>query len=1472
MPQINRVRVNNVKYNNGTQTYDDFKMEFSCSNTLYDLANGGGKSLLMLLLLQNLIPNCHLDEKQPIEKLFRGNDSSNVIHSLIEWRLDDGDKSGYKYMVTGFCARKGTENAGNSENKKDTAAFDYYNYVIFYNAYNENDINNLSLQDNSEKITYNGLKKQLRTLQSDNSFVVVSNIFENKKGEYQRFISEHGLYESEWEIIRGINKTEGHVRGYFEQNYRTSRKIVEDLLIEKIIQKAFMAKTNKLLNDEEDMAKTLLDIKDKIIELSKKKSEISKFDRQSDVAQDFINKTSTLQNVYGDKNIIEDSIVKTYNTVKSNINSKNEEQASIESEIYNINKEDMEIEKNLQTIKLQSMKNKLSKTQEELEASENKFGSEKLKAHGVDNEINLREAKNYFIDFLECKNKHSEIKELLQNIFKANETLITDLNILAYNKKIRDEIVVEDLNNKLEVSLSKAMELSSKIKKSTEDERTIDNNIAICKSNILQSKDKLKSLKAGVIVLRNKLDIMIVSDIDSDITRFEVGRSDTMQKIKDSKYLFDSLKDQISNYKINIGKQDEKIVSLEDKILKYNDLIAKYELDKIKAHKLLEVYGACDVVALSNSLDIKYKELLGIIIGEEKELEVSLDYYTQLDQDKPMPTTKEILKVKEYINKNYNEDGILGIEFLQGRSAEEKETLLSVIPFLPYSVIVTYNFNKLLVDEKFKAFDFGSYAIPIISLQAIKDKLDFNFNGLTFAVKEKANFINSEKIKQEKDKVEARIVEIRNNLDLLKRNEETLKIDNTYIKEFQFSYDKKIDNIKEECANAKQVKISLENERIACSKAVDELHLKMKNMELENALLENKLITLDQDLKTIKELKVNLESLDNEEKNMLDFAECLKSLNSKYMEIESLIISEKAEENIELEIKKSLEAKRNSINSDWNSMYKTYYNAGQYQKLCITDEELESKFRGSKIALEEKNSDIKDKDELLKNYGSNMDKNEREAGNRGYSIEVLYELKTRNEISVTQEEVLKKLKEELKSNRSQVEELSITVEKFKEIKNSLGGKIELLEENFLKDFGEYVAIEIEVFKFKQFEEDNNTKREVLALKKQGLIKLQTSINIAINYLKDILANIEVILRASNISKDELLGILCNIEDIKTHYGILEKDYDKICKKEKDSKLIFESNKEKNIKALKEIGAFELAEEFSRSINVPILIKDCTMLIENLESIKELLSLQKGKIENDIKDMEQIKDNFQNQCLQRCRDVKTELDRLPRLSRLNLNNEIIQMVSLQLPYVVEEQQKFHMSRYIEETIINVDNIDDNLEKIKYIKNQLSLKRLFSVIVTDMNKVVLKLYKREQIAMQSKVLEYEEAVGSTGQSQGIYIQFLISIINYIKNINSFNADNNKLRKTIFIDNPFGAAKDIYIWEPIFEFLKTNNVQLIVPARGATPAISGRFDVNYILGQKLMGNKQQTVVMEVRSQVAVEQVEFRKIEHEQLGFKLS
>ena len=181
MPCINRIRVNNVKYNFGTQVYDDFVMNMYGKNTLYDLANGGGKSVLMLLLMQNMIPNCTLDDKQPIEKLFRSGNGNTTIHSLVEWKLDNPEQhEGYRFMTTGFCARKadkGDENEG-----RDIASVEYFNYCIFYRDYNANDIVNLPLSDGKERVGFSSLKKYLKDLGSRDMSLEVK-VFE-RKGEY----------------------------------------------------------------------------------------------------------------------------------------------------------------------------------------------------------------------------------------------------------------------------------------------------------------------------------------------------------------------------------------------------------------------------------------------------------------------------------------------------------------------------------------------------------------------------------------------------------------------------------------------------------------------------------------------------------------------------------------------------------------------------------------------------------------------------------------------------------------------------------------------------------------------------------------------------------------------------------------------------------------------------------------------------------------------------------------------------------------------------------------------------------------------------------------------------------------------------------------------------------------------------------------------------------------------------------------
>ena len=314
------------------------------------------------------------------------------------------------------------------------------------------------------------------------------------------------------------------------------------------------------------------------------------------------------------------------------------------------------------------------------------------------------------------------------------------------------------------------------------------------------------------------------------------------------------------------------------------------------------------------------------------------------------------------------------------------------------------------------------------------------------------------------------------------------------------------------------------------------------------------------------------------------------------------------------------------------------------------------------------------------------------------------------------------------------------------------------------------------------------------------------------------------------------------------------------------KLEFDKDKNRLVELLVKTGASPLADEMKYNVVMPQDIREADELTESIKDVIRCINLEQERIAKSIEEIHKIKDSFENQCIQSCLSIKTQLDRLPKLSKITMEDEVISIIGLTIPYVKEDMYKERMSRYIDDIVMAADEMNNQNDRLKYIRSQLAWKKLFSVIVTDMNGVRINLYKRERIKEQSRYLPYEEAVGSTGQSQGIYIQFLIAIINYITNINSKDADNKGLRKVIFIDNPFGAAKDVYIWEPIFKLLKVNNVQLVVPARGATPAITGRFDVNYILGQKFIDGKQQTVVVDYNSNVDSDKMDYTKVDFTQ------
>ncbi len=420
-------------------------------------------------------------------------------------------------------------------------------------------------------------------------------------------------------------------------------------------------------------------------------------------------------------------------------------------------------------------------------------------------------------------------------------------------------------------------------------------------------------------------------------------------------------------------------------------------------------------------------------------------------------------------------------------------------------------------------------------------------------------------------------------------------------------------------------------------------------------------------------------------------------------------------------------------------------------------------------------------------------------------------------------------------------------------------------------FGVYERIQSNFsYEFIQMHKQELLKIKSIKLEKQAQMKKIEDETKEIVFIK---RDLERIVENAMIEiPDEHIEFVGNesVVSIKDYEQVLKR-FEKLKQLQKRKIEIFYQDKQNLVEALRENQGYELADEIMTSVQAPCNVQEIEFIIQGISDTNDFIKLERDGVEQGLQDMERIKESFENRCIQICSNIKTELDRLTKLSKITLDQQGISIILLAVPYIKEEFYKQKMSSYINETVTLAETFQNMDDKVKYIRNRLSWKKLFSVIVTDMNSIKLSLYKREHIKEQSRYLRYEEAVGSTGQSQGIYIQFLIAIIHYISSLNAMGKDTGIQGKSIFIDNPFGAAKDIYIWEPIFKLLSTNHVQLIVPARGATPAITKMFEVNYILGQKMIGNKLQTVVVDYRSQIQGEEMEYNNLEYVQTALNL-
>ncbi|MBC7543855.1 MAG: hypothetical protein H7338_14115 [Candidatus Sericytochromatia bacterium] len=210
MPRLNRLRVTNIRYDGDAKQLPDMLFEARGENLLVVLANGGGKTLLLHLLLQTVLPNCALGPRKIGDLLQHARYTGHV---LAEWLLDGHTAS---YLLTGFCF---------SNAKDDDKPLEYFSYTHAYTEANPFDITQIPLfPAGGQPIDAPSLRLLLKGARLPRLHVFAT------RREYQEELAQYQLYRDEWESILTTNGSEGGA-GLFFEKARTTRQLLEQILI-----------------------------------------------------------------------------------------------------------------------------------------------------------------------------------------------------------------------------------------------------------------------------------------------------------------------------------------------------------------------------------------------------------------------------------------------------------------------------------------------------------------------------------------------------------------------------------------------------------------------------------------------------------------------------------------------------------------------------------------------------------------------------------------------------------------------------------------------------------------------------------------------------------------------------------------------------------------------------------------------------------------------------------------------------------------------------------------------------------------------------------------------------------------------------------------------------------------------------------------------------------------------------------------
>lgn len=1460
MPHIKSIRLVNIHFNNATQFYDDFKMELGGKNATYDLENGGGKSLLLLMILQTVLPKSFLRKEKPISLLFQGG-KDRTSHVAVEWILEEGSQ--YKYLLTGFSARKkkGSNDAAAREaNEEDenllSGDIEHLNWCVFSNDNKTTGIKAVPLcREEAGKKFYSTFDEIRKYIQQTKQKGIPADVFDGID-RYQSFIAAHHLIAAEWNIIKGINSGENNIESYFRQN-PTSRKLIENQFV-KIIEDIEALNKGERNHDESLLlADTLIEIRNRLNEYLRLKGHMTEFEKIKEVYLEFGRKNEELLEGFsryeayksqaaGVRNLIGNRLKQLEARKMEALNKKDYVVAScregiilskhLEAGLVQYGIRGLEAEK----VKLEEEEKRLIDAQKELESKYNElmtlegygeYRKTKGKLYEAEQSLSILENDKDDLNS-QYRSTGGRLKHLLGRNLKegilAEEQLKAALKGFEEGKKVNQEALIREERSE--------SALKAQIDPLEKQEKLLHEKIDLLQKLFLKNGEMDAIMNPGGL-----------------LTKIEEQRKTLEARHLQAGERINAIDDRTQTLEVDTVKINSEIRLREDTKNRDEEWLGIYQKELAELEKKASGFEKRSLEEYREELELCIRrESLGKL---EQEIEVGrLQQKKQLSgkRDCYVPN-EELLSFAEQLSDKC-EYVKAGIDWIAESDKEMREALLKEMPFLPFSVIIDGKSFEKLKTGKVK-IDFASdYLIPVVNLDTVRAMRDSAKGDLFYFCSFTELLLDDDRFRQYMEGIDVRLEGLGREIETSGKRVEALNTDLRKLTAFLENYAKekvedtigRVQRINHEIDVLKNKQQQVEKEKV--------------QLISEKSILREQLEELEGLLKAAKEKSEKLQSLITIQEELTNIR---KGLSSKKKEQETVIaairkIKEEAER-LEVRYARGQEELK-SLSLQLHDLKKEHEQLESFVEIDSSEplEEVRAEYKAKldvvsgRIANENKlREDIEDYKSRLKELKNRISRDysgdlERLSENEGAGARII--IPTQDSIGKAKSD-----KEDagvkLKDLEGKINKVSVKISK---AEGKLG---EILKDVTEAQKAELPSYEIEA----RYEEEIKYTRQLVSSYEEELENLENELDKIKG--EDGKLNMQAEQYDSFIIREGVNDDGSIAADIKEFRGFeneflnLQKIIRNQCEKWDDRiKVIHEETGEYIIREpLEELAKISRPETAGQCRDRRKAFNEYIMNIEE----------QMQKISNDLLQLESYQQDFTRRCIQRAELVLGHLRKLESLSRIEVYGRRTNMVELKLQEFEEKEKQLRMKNHIDGIVREIS--EEGIVDRKRVAAKLSTKELLAQI-TDMDKAAVRLYKIESIPENSRFYRWEHAIGSEGQNNSLYFIFAACLISFIRMLSITNTSL-RTKKVIIADNPFGATSAVYLWDPMFKIMKQNDIQLIAPGHRIPREITSRFGVSYLLNQDILQDGRMRVVVK---DVRVEEDEdvMRYVDPEQLS----